>query len=79
MTDYPTREDRLKEITDQLEKGIGELFQSGRYAEYLAVMAKFHNYSFSNILLIMAAICQTDIIRKTALPWLSLKMFYLHC
>lgn len=53
MAEYSVREDRLKEITDQLEKGIGELFQSGRYAEYLAVMAKFHNYSFSNILLIM--------------------------
>lgn len=54
MADYPTREERLQEITDKLEKGIGELFQSGRYAEYLAVMAKFHNYSYGNILLIMA-------------------------
>lgn len=54
MADYSTREERLKEITDKLEKGIVDLFQSGRYAEYLAVMAKFHNYSFGNILLIMA-------------------------
>ena len=53
MADYPTREERLKEVTDKLEQGIGELFQSGRYAEYLAVMAKFHNYSYGNILLIM--------------------------
>lgn len=53
MADYPTQEERLKEVTDKLEKGIGELFQSGRYAEYLAVMAKFHNYSYGNILLIM--------------------------
>ena len=53
MADYLTREDRLKEVTDKLEKGIGELFQSGRYADYLAVMAKFHNYSYGNILLIM--------------------------
>ncbi len=53
MADYPTREERLKEITDQLEKGIGELFQSGQYAAYLATMAKFHNYSFGNIFLIM--------------------------
>lgn len=54
MADYPTREERLQEITDKLEKGIVDLFQSGRYAEYLAVMAKFHNYSYGNILLIMA-------------------------
>lgn len=53
MAEYSAREERLKEITDQLEEGIGELFQSGRYAEYLAVMAKFHNYSFGNIFLIM--------------------------
>ena len=53
MAEYSTREERLKEITDKLEEGIGQLFQSGRYAEYLAVMAKFHNYSYGNILLIM--------------------------
>lgn len=44
--------DRLKEITDRLEQGVTELFESDRYKEYLRVMAKFHNYSFNNTLLI---------------------------
>ena len=44
--------DKLKEITDRLEQGIAELFESERYKEYLRVMSKFHNYSFNNTLLI---------------------------
>ena len=51
----PTAEkpaEKLKEITDRLEQGITELFDSERYKEYLRVMSKFHNYSFNNTLLI---------------------------
>ena len=44
--------EKLKEITDRLEQGITELFDSERYREYLRVMSKFHNYSFNNTLLI---------------------------
>ena len=44
--------EKLKEITDRLEQGIAELFDSERYQEYLRVMSKFHNYSFNNTLLI---------------------------
>ena len=44
--------EKLKEITDRLEQGIAELFDSERYREYLKVMSKFHNYSFHNTLLI---------------------------
>ena len=44
--------EKLKEITDRLEQGITELFESERYKEYLRVMSKFHNYSFNNTLLI---------------------------
>ena len=44
--------EKLKEITDRLEQGIAELFDSERYREYLKVMSKFHNYSFNNTLLI---------------------------
>mgnify|MGYP001466489164 FL=1 len=44
--------EKLKEITDRLEQGISELFESERYKEYLRVMSKFHNYSFNNTLLI---------------------------
>ena len=34
--------DKLKEITDRLEQGITELFESERYKEYLRVMSKYH-------------------------------------
>ena len=44
--------EKLKEITDRLEQGISELFESDRYKEYLSVMSKFHNYSFNNTVLI---------------------------
>lgn len=46
------REEQLKEITERLEQGVQELFTSERYREYLNMMAKFHNYSFNNTLLI---------------------------
>ena len=44
--------EKMKEITDRLEAGIQELFDSDRFKEYLRVMSKFHNYSFNNTLLI---------------------------
>ena len=44
--------ERMKEITDRLEMGIQQLFDSDRYKSYLTTMAKFHNYSFNNTLLI---------------------------
>lgn len=44
--------EKMKEITDRLEQGIQELFDSDRYKEYLKVMSKFHNYSVNNTLLI---------------------------
>jgi len=44
--------EKITEITDRLEQGITELFDSERYKEYLQVMSKFHNYSFNNTLLI---------------------------
>ena len=50
----PVSDERLAELTDRLESGIKELYASGRYAEYLAAMSKFHNYSYGNALLILA-------------------------
>ena len=47
-----TRVDRMKEITDRLEAGLAELFNSEKYTEYLRVMSQFHHYSFNNTLLI---------------------------
>lgn len=49
---YPTREERLKAVTDKLEAGVTELFEGGRFADYLRTMSKFHRYSFGNIILI---------------------------
>ena len=48
-----TPEEKLKELTDKLEQGVREIFTSGRYAEYLAAMSKFHSYSFGNVMLIL--------------------------
>lgn len=47
-----TPAERMKDITDRLEQGIMELYESERYKEYLRVMSKFHNYSLNNTLLI---------------------------
>lgn len=46
------KDERMKEITDRLQAGLEELFNSEKYAEYLRVMSQFHHYSFSNTLLI---------------------------
>lgn len=46
------RKDKIKAITDKLEAGIAALFQSETYKAYLSTMAKFHNYSLNNTLLI---------------------------
>ncbi len=45
-------QDRLKEITDSIEQGIRDLFQSDRYTQYLRTMSRFHRYSVNNTMLI---------------------------
>lgn len=45
-------DDKIKEVTEKLEQGIKELFESEKYRHYLKVMSKFHQYSFQNSLLI---------------------------
>lgn len=45
--------ERLKELTDKLEVGVAAVFESERYAAYLKTMAKFHQYSFGNVMLIL--------------------------
>ncbi len=45
-------QNQVKEITDKLEQGLKELFESEKYKLYLNTMSKFHNYSFNNVLLI---------------------------
>lgn len=58
------RTDELQQITDKLEKGVMEVFQSDRYKQFLDTMAKFPRYSVNNSLLIMiqkpdAQLCQS--------------------
>ena len=52
MADAKTEKQKVKEITDKLEEGLKELFESEKYKNYLSTMSKFHNYSFNNTFLI---------------------------
>ena len=47
-----TNKERLKDITDSIERGIQDLFQSDKYVEYLRTMSRFHKYSVNNTMLI---------------------------
>ena len=47
--------EQLKEITDRIEAGIRDIFESGdmeKYRNYLRTMSRFHNYSLNNQALI---------------------------
>lgn len=49
---YTRDKQEVKEITDQLEEGLKELFAKEKYKSYLSMMSKMHNYSANNIQLI---------------------------
>ena len=46
------QQQEIREITDKLEQGVKELFESERYKVFLHTMSKFHNYSLNNTMLI---------------------------
>ena len=56
MPEKPSRnKERLKEITDRIEAGIKDIFESGdleKYRDYLRTMSRFHTYSVNNQALI---------------------------
>lgn len=52
MAEKQNHKERLKEITDSIETGIMELFESDKYKSYLQTMSRFHKYSVNNTLLI---------------------------
>ncbi|MBE6081390.1 MAG: hypothetical protein E7205_01720 [Tissierellaceae bacterium] len=52
MADNSKTKERLKEITDSIENGIKELFESDKYQQYLRTMSRFHSYSLNNTVLI---------------------------
>ena len=49
---YDSKDKALDEITAKLEEGIKEIFTSGKFADYLKVMSRFHRYSLNNTVLI---------------------------
>lgn len=58
------RKNEMKEITEKLEQGVADLFNSEKYQTFLNTMAKFPRYSYNNSLLIMlqkpdATLCQS--------------------
>ena len=63
------RADELQQITDKLEKGVVDIFQSDKYKQFLDTMAKFPRYSVNNSILIMmqkpdAQLCQSYTVWK---------------
>lgn len=47
-----TQYDRVKQITEKLEDGINQLFDSDQYKQWLTTMSRFHDYSLNNTILI---------------------------
>ena len=47
-----SQKEHLKAITDGIEKGIQELFESEKYKQYLRTMSRFPRYSLNNTILI---------------------------
>ena len=43
MADNNTEKQRVQELTDKLEQGLQDLFNSDSYCNYLRTMSKFHN------------------------------------
>lgn len=60
MAEKQSNKDRLKEITDSIEKGIQELFQSEKYRQYLRTMSRFHKYSVNNTIDISSVVTDLE-------------------
>lgn len=52
MPEKQLHKERLKKITDSIETGIKELFESDKYKSYLQTMSRFHKYALNNTILI---------------------------
>lgn len=51
--DYATiQKEKIQQATEKLEQGILNFVSGEQYQDYLKVMSKFHNYSYSNSILI---------------------------
>lgn len=47
----PSNRERIKEIVTGIEVGIQDLFQSDKFADYLRTMSRFHNYSYTTLII----------------------------
>lgn len=47
------QQNKMKELTDQLERGVIDVFESDNYKKYLLTISKFHCYSSNNCILIL--------------------------
>lgn len=54
--------ERVKELTDKLESGVKEVFESEQYKSYLKAMSKFHSYSYGNVMLILMQCPQASLV-----------------
>ena len=63
----------MDSIMQSLESGVEELFTSNRYQEFLKTMAKFHNYSFNNTMLMLCSDRMPHLLpaTKTGSPWVD--------
>ena len=52
MSNRAAREEKVKELLEQLEQDIQSVFVSENYARFLRTMSKFRKYSFRNAVLI---------------------------
>ena len=73
MAEKQSNKDKLKEITESIEKGIQELFQSEKYRQYLRTMSHFHKYSVNNTMLIYMLPTQTLCGKTNGRPKLRMK------
>lgn len=46
------KQDKLKGLTESIEQGVKDIFQSEEYEKYLITMSRFHRYSINNQILI---------------------------
>ena len=49
----PDKDDKVEELTEQLQDAVKKVFESGQYEQFLKTMAKFTDYSANNCLLIV--------------------------
>jgi hypothetical protein len=55
-TTETSREERMREVLDTLERGIETILTSEGYRQYLQTASRFHAYSFGNVILIWTSV-----------------------